>query len=59
MIITNLLCNNDIDTSKIKDIKWYIRKVQVIEKFSGNKAKVKDATTVLNVLKQLYPEYFI
>ena len=31
MIITNLLCNKDIDTSKIKDISFYIKKVIAVK----------------------------
>ena len=59
MIITNLLCNKDIDTSKITDISFYIKKVTAVKQHHGNINMQKDATTVLNVLKELYPEYFI
>jgi hypothetical protein len=53
MIITNLLCNKDIDTNKIKNMEWYIIRLQAIKKFS------EDANTILNSLKQSHPEYFI
>ena len=59
MIITNLLCNKDIDTDKIINMQYYILKIMAIKHYQNNTDREKDATTVLNVLKELYPEYFI
>ena len=59
MIVTNLLCNKDINLKEIVDIPFYIKKTQVIEQYHHSINMRKDATTVLKALKDYYPEYFI
>ena len=59
MIVTNLLCNKDINLREIADVPFYIRKTQVVKQYHHNVNTRKDATTVLKALKDYYPEYFI
>lgn len=51
----------DIDLSKISDLRFYIRKVEAISEstYSHQKIMRKEAKTILIRLEQLYPEYFI